>query len=179
VVFGNVSHIVVSDNIVSCPNCGGAAKGIEGYFTLQNDSFAPIAASEPNLEILRRLYTKAKEAGDSADDREALIREVEAVSPALASALAPYARKAPITLVFLVLMIVLIKCNFNVNVEFDVNEAIKQATHQVEQGDKKNLESEVTKAVEEKLKGPQETERPTKRQLRRQRGQTKMKQGKP
>lgn len=180
IVIVGATQVTTKNNTVSCPKCGGRAKGVEGQFSLKNDSFTPISASRSDLEILRQLYSKAKQAGESQEDREELVREVEAISPALAKAISPYALSYPTTIFVAFLFLLLSRCDFsfNTNVTLDLNEAIDQVIQMIESEDSEELKAEASKEIEEKLKTPQEPEKKTKRQSRRERGKSSGKKSK-
>jgi hypothetical protein len=173
---------------VSCPKCGGRAKGVEGTFDFSGSDISVKSAPPITHEILSKLKLLAERAKDEVPTNQELIQNIAAFSPALATALTPISKtKAPWFLLLIVWWIISnIHVNLNLEANIDLNKVVSQAIHAVEhthsevppeksKADKSKSAVDLTLATEANFKATlsREKETPSKRQLRRARGRMK------
>ena len=131
IIFGGeVRHLVMKGNISRCPKCGGAAEFIEGKFDISSDTIIPIEAPPITFAILDKIRKVVDEAKTKAATSEDLIAEIEPLSPALAAALRPLAKRKTTAILIAIILLVLhqihVNVNYNIDAKIDVNELVAQ-----------------------------------------------------
>jgi hypothetical protein len=120
-----VGNISVIGNLTRCPKCGGAAKILDGTFSVEDAQLVAQQAPSWTLEILDRIRKIAHEASKDIPESGELLSRVESVSPELARALEPYA--ATNTGLVLLLMICFMLNSVKININVDFNELLRKA----------------------------------------------------
>lgn len=183
------ANIFAMGNQTQCPTCGGPARIVEGGFGAKGGQLVVESAPSWSQAILARLKNVATQAAQSVPTNDALLEDVRAVSPQLATALEPVAKVRPFWFVLFVIAWLLTRVNLNVNIDVNLNELVAQAVAEAEQSTNPKADAESSLKLEGKLSGAVKVEAgrkaaPTKeklskRQRRRQRGRTKTKPHKP
>jgi hypothetical protein len=83
VVEGNVQHLVLENNIESCPRCGGAARIVEGEFNVRDGVFEVLRSTRLDREMLQRFAGIARQANDGTIPMEEAAARIAEDAPAL------------------------------------------------------------------------------------------------
>jgi hypothetical protein len=168
---------------VKCERCGGSARVIEGTFRPESDgSITPVSMPTASIAtFLRLIMEKAK---TSVPSEAELLESVESLSPELAEKIAPILHLKGVFFVPLVIAWIVNHLNVEIKATIDLNSIFNHAVTEIEKqsGGTNNSappSTSVTVNVEQHLSMSPGIEKPTKRRLRRIRGQTKRHPHKP
>jgi hypothetical protein len=149
-IEGNVQHLVLENNIESCPRCGGAARIVEGEFNVRNGVFEVLRSTHLDRELLQRFAGIAREANDGTISMEEAAAHIAEDAPALGRLLERVpisARKA----VIWVLLQALVILTTQIVAESRDHSATTSAVEHAIQRDNAIVHSELQRAVEQAL----------------------------
>ena len=79
-----MQHLVLENNIESCPECGGAARIVEGEFNVRNGIFEILRSTPLDRDLLQRFAGIARQANDGTISMEEAAAHIAEDAPALA-----------------------------------------------------------------------------------------------
>ena len=82
-----MQHLVLENNIESCPRCGGAARIVEGEFNIRDGVFEVLRSTRLDRDMLQRFAGIAQQANDGAIPMEEAAARIAEEAPALGRAL--------------------------------------------------------------------------------------------
>ncbi len=83
VVEGYVRHLVLENNVESCPRCGGAARIVEGEFNVRDGVFEALRSTRLDRELLQRFAGIARQANDGTLPMEEAAARIAEDAPVL------------------------------------------------------------------------------------------------
>ncbi len=92
-IEGDVQHLVLENNIESCPKCGGAARIVEGEFNVRNGVFEVLRSTRLDRELLQRFAGIARQANDGTIPMEEAAARIAEDAPELGR----FLERVPIT----------------------------------------------------------------------------------
>ncbi|MCV0395900.1 MAG: zinc ribbon domain-containing protein [Rhizobiaceae bacterium] len=140
-ISGNVRNLTLKGCRETCPRCGQMATMVNGVFDAADGVLTEIKASNfarPVLEEFAALLARTQLQQVSQGDLETQAAEID---PKLGKLVAAMGGKGIGVLgaVLLVIMIVLQRCNFNLDVAVDMNRLVDQAVEYLEEHEEPGL----------------------------------------
>jgi SEC-C motif len=149
-IEGDVQHLVLENNIESCPKCGGAARIVEGEFNVRNGVFEVLRSTRLDRELLQRFAGIARQANDGTIPMEEAAARIAEDAPELGR----FLERVPITArkAFIwVLLQALVILTTQVVAESRDHSAITAAVEHAIQRNDTIVHSELQRAVEQAL----------------------------
>jgi hypothetical protein len=125
------TNITLTNNSTRCPNCGEIAKIADGVFNAAAEALEIVKAPALTQALYKRFASLIEEARAKEMMPEEFVARANAINPEFGKAAETLARsKAPWLVGLALLLALLNKCNFNVDIKLDANQLIEQVLGQ-------------------------------------------------
>lgn len=130
------SNIRLSGNTDTCPNCGRRAYLVDGVFNEFGRGLELVSGPQLTKDILRQFADLIERAGNNEISVSELEQQAAALDPQLGEAIKQIRAVSGFPIVILLLILAALKsCNFNINVNVDLNQLWDQWSQETEQGE--------------------------------------------